>query len=203
MNFDLIFRYNLCTGSVQHVTELCDEIRERIFKPLMRSPNENFHQMADALLLGMKPVVVSMDKDAFQEFTRRIVGLPKRDLDDRLRAKFILDILLYIFTVILPGRWLAVIFRPVLNMLLRFAIYCNTKLPLVAIWMFGEVVLETDSVLYRRLQSIRKRMFTEKISEKSTRSEILEPDSVLFQRLESIRRQMVGKMWWKSGQRLD
>lgn len=140
-----MYRFNVCDGSVQRVRELCDDIRESVFKPLLANPSTNFTNMAEALLVGMKPVVLFLNKDAFLEFTRRAVDLPEQN-PPKAYARYTLAALVYVLTTLLAIRWLAVVFRPILNVLLRFSVYCNLKLPLLAACMLGSEALRNESV---------------------------------------------------------
>lgn len=135
------FRFNICNGNVNQVTGICEKLADNIFKPLMKNPCNDFIRMSDALLLGLKPVVPFQDKDAFMEFTRRMLGLPEINLS-RSYARLLLLLTIYIHTTLLAVWWLAVIIRPILNVLLRFSVYANQKMPIVAIMMMGKQILK-------------------------------------------------------------
>lgn len=138
------FRFNLCAGSVEHVTELCENLGEHVFKQLIQKPSSDFLLMSNALLTGVRPMVPMNDNDAFMEVLRRLLNLPAERLS-RAYSRFIVAVLIFLHTTLLRVWWLAWCMRPLLNGLLRFSIYGNINLPIVAVLTMGKEVLQRDS----------------------------------------------------------
>lgn len=143
--FLIFHRFNICGGSVDQVIEICDKLSTEVFKPLLEKPCERFDDMSRVLLIGMKPVVPLLTPPAFMEVCKRNMNFEPKEVQG-IYSKCMLALLLYINTVVLAVWWVAIVFRPVLNCLLRFSIYCNLKFPLIAYLTLGkEVWQETTS----------------------------------------------------------
>ncbi|KAK7602958.1 hypothetical protein V9T40_002957 [Parthenolecanium corni] len=149
-------RFNLCEGSLNHVTELCENIGEHVFKPLVQKPSSDFLQMSDALLTGVRPMIPMNDNDAFMEFVRRLLNLPAERLS-RAYSRFSLGLLIFLHTTLLGLWWLAWLMRPVLNGLLRFSIHSNITLPLLAILTLGKEVLQREPTIGAETQRSHQR----------------------------------------------
>lgn len=130
-------RFNICGGTINQVVDICGRLTDEVFKPLMEKPCENFNEMSNALLLGLKPVVPLLTPTAFMEVCRRNMNFEPREVEGWF-SRWTLAFLLYINTVLLVVWWAAAVFRPLLNCLLRFSIYCNIKFPLVAYLSMGK-----------------------------------------------------------------
>lgn len=137
------FRFNLCEGSVEHVTELCENLSEHVFKPQIQNPSSDFLHMSEALLTGMRPMVPLNDNDAFMEVIRRLINLPAKRLN-RAYSRFIVGYLIFTLNTLLRVWWLSWCMRPLLNGLLRFSIYGNITFPVVAFLTLGREVLQRE-----------------------------------------------------------
>ncbi|XP_065223822.1 uncharacterized protein LOC135847988 [Planococcus citri] len=132
-------RFNICNGSVNQVVEICIRLTDDVFKPYLEKPCENFNEMCAALLNGLKPVSPSLTVNSFMEVCRRNMNFEPKEVDG-IYSKCMLGLLLYIHNVLLSVWWVAVIFRPFLNWMMRFSVYCNIKFPLVAYLTMGKEV---------------------------------------------------------------
>lgn len=125
---------------MNQVTDICEKLAENFFKPLLQKPNEEFLSMADALLRGIKPVVPLYHEDGFVEFLRRTLNMQPETLTS-MHARVMVSVLTFIHSVVLTMWWIAFIFRPFLNGLLRLSVFANTrKYPLVAMLTLGKEV---------------------------------------------------------------
>jgi len=113
---------------------------ERFFKPLIQNPTDEFLKLSDAFLIAMTPVIPLSHKDALYEHMRRSLNFEPRKLTS-LHARIVLSVQIFIHEVLLTIWWLAFIWKPFMNGLLRFSIWANCqKYPLVAMIMFGKEV---------------------------------------------------------------
>ena len=151
------FRFNLCEGSVDHVTDLCENMGEHVFKPLLQKSSSDFLFMSDALLRGVRPMVPLNDNDAFMEFTRRLLHLPAERLS-RAYARAYVAFLTYVMNTMLRLWWVAIFVRPLLNGLLRFSMYGNKNLPIVAVLTMGKEVLQREPSLEPHIHQNRQRL---------------------------------------------
>lgn len=96
--------------------------------------------MANALLSGVKPVIPLYHENGFVEFLRRTLGMEPATLTS-VHARIMVSILTFIHRIAFATWWIAFIFRPLLNGILRFSIFANTrKYPLLAILTMGKEV---------------------------------------------------------------
>lgn len=130
------------------MTEICEILAESFFKPLIQNPTEDFLKLSDALLVAMTPVIPLSHKDALYEHMRRTLNFKPLKLTS-LHARIILSVQTFIHEILIVVWWCAFIWRPFMNMLLRFSIWANCqKYPLVAMMMFGkEVSRESKHVM--------------------------------------------------------
>ena len=122
------------------MTEICEILVETFFKPLIQNPTEDFLKLSDALLVAMSPVIPLSHKDAFYEHMRRSLNFQPRKLAT-MHARIMLSVQIFVHEILLAVWWLAFVWKPVLNVLLRFSLWANNqKYPLVAMMMFGREV---------------------------------------------------------------
>lgn len=143
---------------MEHVTKLCENLSEHIFKPLIKKPSSDFLQMSDALLTGVRPMIPMNDNDAFMEVIRRLLNLPAERLS-RAYSRFIVSLLIFLCNTLLRVWWLSWCMRPLLNGLLRFSIYGNITFPVVAILTMGKEVLQQEPFVEAEKYKSRQRVY--------------------------------------------
>ncbi|XP_025415895.1 uncharacterized protein LOC112687342 isoform X2 [Sipha flava] len=134
-------KFNLCQGTLEEVRCVCSIILKDYYAPALRKPTPEFNQMVEALIDGMKPISPMLDLDAFMTYLTEICGVT--DMDNRLSTRYsrcMYNIQTYTHDVLLTNKWLAVIFRPLLNYNLRFSVWINIKFPFGAAFRFGTKV---------------------------------------------------------------
>ncbi|VVC34540.1 Hypothetical protein CINCED_3A008711 [Cinara cedri] len=131
-------KYNLCQGTLEEVRSTCDIILKDVYVPALMDPPAEFHRMVVTLIEGIKPISPMLDVDAFMTFTRRICGLPDTGTPlANTYSRWMYNIQAYTHDVLLTRRWLAFVFRPLLNYNMMFSVWLNVKFPFGAACKFG------------------------------------------------------------------
>lgn len=87
--------------------------------------------MIDALINGLKPISPLLDIDAFLTYAFELCGISNSEQRITTRySRWMYSIQMFTHNVLLSKRWLAFIFRPLLNYALMFSLWVNSKFPL-------------------------------------------------------------------------
>lgn len=150
-------RYNLCDGNTDQVSALCEKVRSEVFKSFMQTPPDDFTKMSKALLSGVQPVIPFLNTDAFLEFTRQMVDLKSGIPLTGCYARFILRFQIFVHTVLFTVSYLAVVFKPVFNFLMKLAIFLHSNYPFLAYITLGnDVYPEEKSTSSKPIVSLNK-----------------------------------------------
>lgn len=126
---------------MEEVRATCSVILQDVYAPALKEPPKEFDSMVKALIEGMKPISPMLDFDAFMTYTFEMCGIT--DMKQRLTTRYsrcMYNIQIYTHNVLLTKRWLAFIFRPLLNYNMRFSVWLNIKFPFGAAFKFGTKV---------------------------------------------------------------
>lgn len=127
------YRFNLFSGCERCTSVACQELARQIFKPGIDDPPENFRAMCSALLVGMWPIVPTMNPKAFFEFTRRLLNCPPKQLD--FLATISLNMQIFVHNLLkLPI--ISVILLPCLNFQMWLTIFVQNTMPILAFYAY-------------------------------------------------------------------
>jgi len=120
------------------VRSACKIILRDVYNPSLKKPPAEFEHMVKALIDGMKPISPMLDVDAFMTFMYRLCGTS--GVSERITTRYsrwMYNVQAYTHDVLLTKRWLAFIFRPLLNYNMRFSVWLNINFPFGAAFRFG------------------------------------------------------------------
>ncbi|RZF46592.1 hypothetical protein LSTR_LSTR002924 [Laodelphax striatellus] len=138
-------RLNLCRGDVESTRTACRRILSDVLTPALETPVKDFPPMASALLNGMWAMVPILQAEAFMDFTRHLCGIPQPNELRTLYSRMILQLQLFVHSVLLTRYYLALIFRPILNFQMWLAVFLTPKFPLLAFLTFGRNICTTET----------------------------------------------------------
>ncbi|KAI5706142.1 hypothetical protein M8J75_005289 [Diaphorina citri] len=133
-------RYNLChlSDNLTESKKCCDIIRDKMFKPLMENPHEDFPSMCMALLLGIKAFVPSNDPEGFLLFTKFLCGIDVNIAKLAVYGRMMYRFQDFIHTHILNSPFWRVVFKPILNFNMWFAVFvCERFTSTISALHFG------------------------------------------------------------------
>ncbi|XP_050439003.1 rubber oxygenase-like isoform X2 [Adelges cooleyi] len=136
-------KYNLCQGTLEEVRGVCAVVLDDVYAPGLKQPPKGFQRMLESLLDGLKPVSPVLDVHAFMRYTKDLCGVSKGVDEPPLRTWFsrcMYNIQVFTHEVLLAKRWLAWVFRPLLNYNMRFSVWVNVKFPFGAAIKYGTKV---------------------------------------------------------------
>ncbi|XP_059472382.1 uncharacterized protein LOC132194845 [Neocloeon triangulifer] len=131
-------RFNLCTGSLEETKSLCLAIEEKVVAPGLRNPPSHFEPMATALITGMQCLIPSLDFHMMMAVIMEDFLGSTYEQKMSLRSKCgVLEVRL-VFYQLLARQWLATVFRPFFNGLVRLALFIAARFPFIAYWRYGK-----------------------------------------------------------------
>ncbi|KAI5747000.1 hypothetical protein M8J77_010042 [Diaphorina citri] len=133
-------KYNLChlSDNLTESKKCCDIIRDKMFKPLMENPHEDFPSMCMALLLGIKAFVPSNDPEGFLLFTKFLCGIDVNIAKLAVYGRMMYRFQDFIHTHILNSPFWRVVFKPILNFNMWFAVFvCERFTSTISALHFG------------------------------------------------------------------
>lgn len=135
----------MCQGTLEEVRSVCNIILKDVYIPALKEPPTEFNHMVEVLIEGMKPISPVLDFDAFMTYLYEVCGVS--DMEPRLNnwySRWIYNIQSYLHNVLLTKRWVAIIFRPLLNYNMMFSVWINIKFPFGAAFKFGTKVFSNE-----------------------------------------------------------
>ncbi|XP_014256754.1 uncharacterized protein LOC106670710 [Cimex lectularius] len=128
-------RFNLFRGCDLCTRSACLEMRKRIFGPYVNDPPKHYHTMSKALLDGMWPLVPLMNQAAFVEHTRRLCGLPSKELTLLPFVFLYWQIIIHRLSQI---KVVAFVMLPILNFQIWLTLFIQKTVPILAFIAFGK-----------------------------------------------------------------
>lgn len=135
----------MCQGTLEEVQSVCHIILNDLYVPALKKPPTEFNHMVEVLIDGMKPISPMLDLDATMTYMYELCGVS--DMEPRLTnwySRWVYNIQSYSHNVLLNKKWLAIIFRPLLNYNMMFSIWLNIKFPFGAAFRFGTKVFSRE-----------------------------------------------------------
>lgn len=152
-------RFNICRQSLEETEDLCEALLTKIFGPLLSTPNQDFENMAKALLEGMWTFNPFIHYNTFMYFTRRLCGVPEykfplhhivdkndnnnlKDDNNKISKKILKSMhwyprsLLFFMIYVLEVTMRFKIFRTYFNSQIRLSLFLIKNFPFLAFFKF-------------------------------------------------------------------